>query len=101
MYNKFLIYLFLFVGNVCAMAQTFPYIRDWGTYYGNSNTLFRDAVVDSAGNMYVLSNISENSSNDNGNYIMPNAHQTIYDGGIRSVIIAKCTFTGILHWKSY
>jgi predicted SpoU family rRNA methylase len=101
MYNKFLIYLFLFVGNVCAMAQTFPYIRDWGTYYGNSNTLFRDAVVDSAGNMYVLSNISENSSNDNGNYTTPNAHQTIYGGGIRDLFITKFTSSGILLWATY
>ena len=43
--------IFYLMGNVCAMTQTFPYVRDWGTYYGNKITEQQDAVVDSAGNV--------------------------------------------------
>jgi len=98
--NKLLISLILLV-NICVKAQTFPYVKDWGTYYGGNNHIFRDAVVDSAGNIYIVSYVGENSSNDTNNYTTPNAHQPIYGGGVRDVFVSKFTPTGLLLWATY
>lgn len=98
--NKSLVILLCLIGNVCAMAQTFPYIRDWGTYYGNKNNIVQDAIVDSYGNIYIASNIGDNATTDNANYATPNAHQTTY-GGEGDAFISKFSPEGTLVWATY
>ncbi|WP_417854092.1 T9SS type A sorting domain-containing protein [Xanthomarina gelatinilytica] len=80
-------------------AQTFPFVREWGTYYGN-NANMKDAVVDDFGNIYIASSIDIESIGAE-NYATPNAHQAIPGGGISDVLLTKFSPEGAVLWSTY
>lgn len=101
--KNFYILIFICLSQILtAQEDPFPYQRDWGSYFGPYNTQPMDAVTDSRGNIYILSDVFAQESEDLANtYTTPNAYQPEYGGGPRDILLSKFDQTGNLVWATF
>lgn len=83
-------------------TDSFPYERDWGTYYGPYTTTSADAVLDYQNNLYLISGVdAEGIESAAETYVTPGAYQTEYGGGGKDVLLSKFDSNGNLIWSTF
>ncbi|MGO3261239.1 MAG: T9SS type A sorting domain-containing protein [Mesonia sp.] len=102
MKNITLIFFSLFISNIVAQTDPFPYERDWSTYYGPYATRAISSTMDSGGNVYILSVVEASGlETEAAAYTTPGVHQTTYGGGGSDVFISKFDSEGNLVWATF
>jgi hypothetical protein len=70
-------------------------VRQWGTYYGRSNTQGESCAVDGSGNVYMA------GFTTSGTAISYQGHQNTYGGGTGDVYLVKFDSNGLRLWATY
>lgn len=101
-YIAIVLFVCLFISNISAQTDPFPYERDWGTYYGPYATRAISSTMDSAGNVYILSEVEASSlETEAAAYTTSGVHQTTYGGGGSDVFLSKFDSEGNLVWATF
>ncbi|WP_395052853.1 T9SS type A sorting domain-containing protein [Flavobacterium sp.] len=80
-----------------SFSQSTSFQKTWATYYGDENVVVNDAVIDNAGNIYLVGVTNNNNSFDSTD----DAHQTQFGGGSADGFISKISPTGQLLWATF
>ncbi len=101
-YIAIVLFVCLFMGNTSAQTSSFPYERDWGTYYGPYTTRAISTTMDSDGNIYILSEVEAYAMEaEAASYTTSGVHQTTYGGGVSDVFLYKFDSEGNLVWATF
>lgn len=74
-------------------------IRQWGTYYGGSNTdTGKSCTTDQSGNVYL---VGYTFTNDGSGLITAGCHQSVFGGSAYDSFIVKFNSSGVRQWGTY